>query len=338
MIADYEITGVKKAAALLIALGPEIASEIFSYLDEDTIEKISGEIAKTQGLYSDDREELIGEFINNLKKLKNNSYGGEAKAKDLLVKAFGRDRADDLLKKLTIIDVDREFSYFKNAEPEILASLLVTEHEQTTAVTLALLPPEISGRILRIFSPDLAKRVAVKMARTGRINPEAAAQIARKLKSRYKEILAKRENAESSGGVGTLADILSYMKSEDERKLMNFFDASMPGLSTQIRNTLFNFENISNLTNIEVRILIDEIKDDDLLAKALKGAGDEARFKILRNMSQNRATDIINTINMTGPLKISDVEKCRDEIVLKMRNLNDRGLISLKKDGEIYID
>ncbi len=128
------------------------------------------------------------------------------------------------------------------------------------------------------------------------------------------------------------------MKGDAESNLIKNFDQTNPELSEQIREKIFSFENILNLNNSEIRILIDELNDDFILAKSLKGAGDEIRFKVLRNMSQNRATDVITEMNEMGPIKLSDVETARREIVFIMRELHDNGVITILKDKEPMVE
>jgi len=98
------------------------------------------------------------------------------------------------------------------------------------------------------------------------------------------------------------------------------------------------FENIANLSNKEIRILIDEINDDFTIAKSLKGAEDDVKFKILRNMSQNRAENVLSEMSAMGAVRLKDVEECRDYIVSIMRELNENGLIVLRRDGEVYVE
>ena len=132
-------------------------------------------------------------------------------------------------------------------------------------------------------------------------------------------------------------DILKHMPGDDERKIIEDIEAVLPNVSSRLREKIFAFENVVNLSNAEVRILIDEIKDDALIAKALKGAGDEIRFKFLRNMSQNRATDILSDMEAMGSIRLTEVRESRDRIVLIMRALDDNGAIRLR-GGETYVE
>ncbi len=334
----FEMTGVERAAALLVALGPEIASDIMRHLDEESIEKISLEIAKINRLTSEDKEDLIGQFLIDLRKSGSFLYGGESRARELLIESFGEEKAERIIKKLTKIDAEKEFDFLKDVDTDIIAAFLNKEQPHVAAVTLSYLPPEKSASVLKALDPEIAKSSAIRMAKMNKVSPEALAGVARALKKRYNDHLKNKHEFHEAGGIDTLSEMMKYMSGDEERRLMNFFDKSIPDISNRIREKIFTFENIINLNNSEIRILIDEINDDHLIAKALKGAGDEIRFKILRNMSQNRATDIITDMNAMGPIRLNEVEDCRRIIVTIMRELSDNGVISLTKDKEIYIE
>ena len=334
----FEMSGAERAAALLVALGPEIASNILRHLEEESIEKISLEIAKFDSLSSDEKENLIGEFLIDLKKAKSGIYGGENKARELLIEAFGREKADELLIKIKAVNVEKEFDFLEDVDTELLVTFLKDEHSQTLAVALSYFKPEKSAKIIEALEPKKAKEIALCMAKMSDVNPEAVSSIAIGLKEKYKNYLKNAQSFKSIGGINSLTEILSFMNGEEEKKIMGFFDHSMPDVSKQIRDKIFSFDNIVNLNNKEIRILVDEINDDSLIARALKGADDDIRFKFLRNMSKNRATDILSNIDDLGLIRLDEVEECRDKIIYVMRTLNNSGIIILKKDREIYVE
>ncbi|MCP4137943.1 MAG: flagellar motor switch protein FliG [bacterium] len=336
----HEMTGAERAAALLIALGREQASAILQNFDEEEIEKISIEIAKIEGLSPIDQENLVGEFLIDLKKSKNTVRGGEEKAKDILTTAFGKEKAAELLGKMEALNLEKGFEFLADIDPEVLVSFLKDEHPQTITVTLSHLPAPKSAAILRQLPRPLAKEIAIRMAKMTNISPEAVVRIAETLKKRYNEFLEKGNLLSdlSNGGINSLVNILGHLPGEDEKRLMEHFDSSVPDISKEIRNKIFTFEAVVTLTNTEMRVLIDEINDDILVAKALKGAGDDIRFKFVRNMSRNRATDVVTELGRMGPLRLSEIDDCRSIIVGIMRELNDSGVITLRRDGEVYVE
>jgi flagellar motor switch protein FliG len=263
----FELTGTQRAAALLIAIGPQTAAGILKHLDEESIDKLTIEMAQIDRLSPLEKEDLIGEFL---------------------------------------IDLRKAARGIQDIEPEILFELLKDEHPQSLAVIFAYLKAQQSGYIMKKLTREISSDVALRIARMSTVSQEAVAAMAVKLKEKYKLYLQKSEG-DLSGGVDTLINIMNHMKGSEEKKLMDNLEVHIPDVSTDIRRRLFMFENIATLSNMEVRILIDEIQDDRCIATALKGAGDEVRFKILRNMSQNRATDIINELDVRKGFSLKQV-------------------------------
>lgn len=233
------------------------------------------------------------------------------------------------------IDVDKEFATLNEIEDEALISFLKDEHPQTIAVAMSFLASEKSAAIMTALDQNRAKEVAIRMARMDRVMPEAVAGIVKTIKKKYQDYQKKNQGL-SAGGLDTLIDILQHMPGDDERKIIQDLEIAMPNVSQQITDKIFTFENVASLTNQEMRILIDTINDDTTIAKALKGAGDEIRFKFLRNMSQNRATDILTDMDVMGVVRLSEVEDYRNKITSIMRALDDNGVINLR-GGQTFV-
>ena len=61
-MASETLTPIKKAAAIVIALGAERASEVYKFLNEEEIEQLSLEIAKLERLSPEDMQETVEDF------------------------------------------------------------------------------------------------------------------------------------------------------------------------------------------------------------------------------------------------------------------------------------
>ncbi len=333
-----EMTGAEKAAALMVALGPDAAAEIMKHLDEESIQRISREIAVVERLTPREREDLIGEFLIDLRKRKKTVQGGENVARELLLASFGEEKAAGILKKLTRQNLEKGFEFLAGIEPDVLYSFIQGEHPQTIAITLAHLPAARAAEVLKLLPPADAKEAALRMARMEKTSPDAVLEIARVIRKKYEKLQQSGRRFEAAGGVDALVSILGHMSGEQEKKLMDHFDGSMPEISHEIRERIFTFDNIANLSNQEMRVLIDELHDDRVIAMALKGAGDEIRFKFLRNMSRNRATDILAEMDALGPQRLGDIQEARDYIVGHMKRLDIEGTISIRKEKEKYVE
>jgi len=333
----FNMTGAEKAAALLMILGPDIASEIFRHLDEESIEKLSAGIVRMQALPDDEKEELIGEFIIEIRKSPKNSTGGINKARKMVVDAFGEEKADELIKRIENRDIETNFKFLNELKDSDLIDLLNDEQPQVIALVIKFLKPQKGGMVLKNMTRDKSKEVGVKLAMMKNPSLEAAVAVARALKKRWKSKENISENG-NIGGVKSLANILNHMSSDKEKEILKVMEMTDPQISKEIMEMTFTFENIVNLTNREIRILVDEINDDFIIAKSLKGASDDVKFKVLRNMSQNRAEAVLAEMNDMGAVRLKDVEECRDYIVDIMQQLDENGVIVIKRDGETYIE
>ncbi len=334
----FNMKGTERAAALLVILGKDAAADIMKHLDEESIEKLTREMVRIQRLESFEKEELFGEFLIELRKCSSGNTGGINKAREIVREAFGDEKAVEIIGRINQKNPEAGFAFLNDVDPSVVLSILSNENAQMIALVLSFLKPKKAGQILKEMPKDRAREVALKMAKLTKPSPEAAMAVSKAMKARFREIQENETGIESGNGINSLVNILSHMTSEQERSFIGRLDFEQPDLKKRILERIFVFDNIINLSNSEVRILIDEVNDDLIIAKALKGAGDDIRFKLLRNMSQNRATDIINEMELMGPVRIDEIERSRAVIVDIMKSLSDNGVITVKRDGEIYVD
>ena len=78
-----------KAAAVLIALGEDSASEVVKYRHEGEVESLSAEIAQINSLSAEEKDAIINEFYEMCIAQKAITEGGLDYAKSVLKKAFG---------------------------------------------------------------------------------------------------------------------------------------------------------------------------------------------------------------------------------------------------------
>jgi flagellar motor switch protein FliG len=334
-----EMNGTEKAAALLVAMGHEAAAEIMRFLDDDSLVRISTEMAQIERLSPTQREELIGEFLIQLKKMKKSASGGEEIARKLLLDAFGAEKADSVLLRVKQMNIDDCFDFLADVDPRIIADMTINEHPQIIAMMLSNLDPVAAGQVLRFYPKDISAEAAVRIARMGKVSPEAVVQISSSLRKKYEEIKNRAKTVNAPGGVNTLASILNHLGGDDEKRLMMHFDDEMPEFAQEIRKKIssIEFEAIAGLSNKEIRLVLGRIAENRIIAKSLKGCNEETKFKVLRNMSTNRADDVISLVDLMGPVRLSEVTDARQQIVSVMKELEETGKIVIRRTGEDYI-
>lgn len=328
----------EKAAAFLIAIGPDAAAEIYRHLDEKTMLRISAEMARIDRLDPSERDDLIGEFINGIRNSRGTIYGGEEFARTFLTESIGAEKASTIIRKLELRNLDDTFEFLREAEPEVIRDLIKAESPQTCAVVIAKLGGERAAAVLKIMDRSLARETAVRLAKMKKISPEALLELSRILRKRFEAMNATAVAPASAGGTEALMRILNHVDGGSENRILSKLDETLPTQAREIRERIYSFESVVTLANAEIRILIDEINDDRLIALALKGAGDDVRFRMLRNMSNNRATDVLTEIERMGPKRITEILEARQKIVGIMKRLNENGSIILKKNAEPMIE
>src|SRR5580698_3106327 len=102
---ESSLPGIRKAAILMIMIGPEASSAIFRSLEEDEVQRISREIARVQTMTPEDAEGVLEEFYQMSVAHDYVIKGGVEYARKVLDNAFGPEQArrifDRLMKTLS---------------------------------------------------------------------------------------------------------------------------------------------------------------------------------------------------------------------------------------------
>ncbi|MGD0138945.1 MAG: flagellar motor switch protein FliG [Tepidisphaeraceae bacterium] len=329
-MAEEEITGVRKAAVLMLSLTQEQASEILKRLPPAAVEEVVREIAVIKDVAVEQRSEVFGEFYNLALANSSMNEGGLEYAKALVRKSLGDNDADRVLKQVTQQVQTTPFSFLQKAESENLLTFIQDEHPQTIALILAHLPPQKASEILVGLPSQKQIEVVKRVANMEQTNPEVIKEVERGLEHRLSDIVS--QTFEKAGGVDTVAEILNLADRSTEKGIMEGLEAEDPDLVEQIRRLMFVFEDILLVNDKGIQSVLKEI-DNDELALALKTASDELKQKIFKNMSERAAQLIQEDMQYMGPVRVSDVEAAQQKIVDVVRRLEDAGEIIISGRG-----
>ena len=327
--------GAKKAAMLLLSMGKEEAAKVLSHLDDKMIEEIILEMSKLKSIPRTDKDILLKEFKETMDKIAFESRGGVEVAKDILSKSLGIEKAENILQKVGKKDIHKDFEFLNEVDPHAIAAILGKEAAQTIAVTLSYINPKKAAEVLKQFPNELRSQVAIKMAMTSKTHPEAVSEIAKVIKRKYES----RDKSEftTSGGTESLASILNHLDKNLEENILRELGNHAPELANQVKEKLYAFEDLLNLTGKEMRILINRLGGNDLLILALRGAGDEIRQHFFNALSQNRASDIIEEMESRGKVTLREITTSRGEILNIARKLEEEGHIVIKKERDEFV-
>lgn len=336
MYQSSELTGRQKAAILLISLGPDIAAQIFKFLREDEIEKLTLEIASQGKVTQEDKDRVLAEFHQMCLAKEYISSGGLEYAKEILEKALGQEKSVAIINRLTSSLQIRPFDFARKTDPAQLLNFIQNEHSQTIALIMAYLQSDQAAAILSALPPDRQVDVAKRIATMDRTSPDVIKDVERILERKLSSMAT--QDFTSAGGVDSIVAVINKVDRATEKTIIENLEVQNPELAEEIKKRMFVFEDIVLLDDRSLQLVLREVDSKDL-ALALKAASSEVAEKIYKNMSK-RASDMLREeIEYMGPVRIRDVEECQQKIVNVIRRLEDSGqiIVSRGKGDEVIV-
>lgn len=330
MAKTEEITGVQKAAILLIALGPDKSASIFKHLKEDEIEQLTLEIANTRSISPALKDSVMDEFYEVCLAQQYIAEGGINYARDLLEKALGVDRARDVIGKLTASLQVRPFEFVRKTDAAQLLNFIQDEHPQTIALILSYLSTAQASAIISSLSPDKQTDVAKRIAQMDRTSPDVIKEVEKVLEQKLSSLV--NQDYTIVGGVDSIVEILNTVDRGTEKHIMESLEIEDPELADEIRKKMFVFEDILTLDDRSIQRVLREV-DNNELAIALKGSNEEVQNLIFNNLSKRLAAMIKEDMEFMGPVRMKDVEEAQQKIVNIIRKLEDSAEIIISRGG-----
>ena len=325
-----EYNGIQKAAILLIALGPEKSASIFKHLKEDEIEELTLEIANTRSVSPQTKESVLNEFYQVCLAQQYIAEGGIGYAKELLDKALGSDKAQEVITKLTASLQVRPFEFVRKTDPSQVLNFIQDEHPQTIAMILSYLSAAQSAMILGALTPEKQADVAKRIAKMDRTSPDVIKEVERVLERKLSSLI--NQDYTIVGGVDAIVGILNTVDRGTEKHIMESLEIEEPELADEIRKKMFVFEDILLLDDRAIQRVLRDVDNADL-ELALKSTGEEVQNAVFRNLSKRLAAMIKEDMDFMGPVRMKDVEEAQQKIVSVIRKLEDAGEIVISRGG-----
>ncbi|MBI3525151.1 MAG: flagellar motor switch protein FliG [Betaproteobacteria bacterium] len=317
--------GVEKGALLLLSLGGDEAAEVLKHLGPKEVQKLSKAMANLKATPREKVEAVLDELDQDTERGTAFS-ANEDQIRAMLTKALGDDRAANLLSKILAGSDTAGIEGLKWMDASTVADMIRNEHPQIIATILVHLEFDQVGEILKLFTERLRNDVVLRIATLEGVQPLALAE----LNDVMARMLASSSNVKKAamGGVRHAAEILNFVGQATETAVIDSVREYDPELAQKILDEMFVFENLLDVDDRGVQLLLREIQSDSLIV-ALKGASEELRQKIFKNMSSRASEMLKEDLEAKGPVRLSEVEAEQKEILKIARRLSDEGQIQL---------
>lgn len=327
------LVGRRKAAVLMAALGPDLAAEVMQHLREEEIEGLSLEMAKMGSVDEHVTESILDELAaaagpDGL----GDVAGGIEFARDVLERALGTDRAEELLGKLSTVIEVRPFEFLRRTSPEQIVAFLATESPQAIALVLANLQTGLAAQVLARLPETTRPDIALRIARMGETSPPVIQQVEEVVRRKLTAVVGQEYAA--AGGVKSLADILNHADRTTERAVLDCLTETDPELAEEVRRMLFVFEDIAQLEDRAIQQIVREADQKDLVL-ALRGVPPAVKQRLMSNMSERGAAMLQEEMDIQQPQRKRDVEAAQGRVLSVVRRLEEDGtIVIVRGDGE----
>ncbi len=327
-----EMTMTQKVAILLVQLGEDVTSTIFSRMNVEAITEISKYIANNRAIEKNVGAAVLEEFYAIIQSNQYLNTGGLDYAREILYKALGPEEAKKVLERLSkTMQSSQNFAYLSKIKPQQLADFIMTEHPQTIALILAHMDPSAAAETLYIFPDDLRAEVAMRMAKLGDISPSIIKRVSAVLESKLEALATYKVEV---GGPRSVADVFNRLGAKVSKATLAQIEQLDQELASSIKEMMFTFEDMVDLDANSIREILKAVDKNDLML-ALKSSADELKEKFYANMSQRAKDSFIEEMQFLGAVKVKEVEGAQRKIVDAVQALAEQGVLQLGESEEM---
>ena len=324
----------RRVAKFFVIVGIDEAAKILPHLTEEQTEKIIPEIASIQKITPEESASILEEFESLVEKAR--EEGGLETARNILTKAYGSEKAEDMLKKSVKYPDGKPFDYLSDANAERIKVLIDGESDAVKSLVLSQIEPKKAAKVINLMDVDDKKKIVLRLAKMKPVAPEVLAEIDRSL---HEKLLTQNtENSQNMDGRGVLAQILKRMNPSVENSIINTLSEQDPELGEDLRKRLFTEEDVIGSDDRFIQNYLHDMEDRDI-AVLIYGKNDAFREKILSNVSKNRRRVILDEESMIHHLTKSDSEKMTSSFYSVLRRAWENGdlRVSGRDEGEVYV-
>ena len=322
----------EKVAILLIQLGEDTTTNLFSHMEVDIVTDISKYIATVKNIDKNVANAVLEEFYAILQSNQYIRSGGMEYAKEILYRTFGSEAAQKIMDKLSkSMENTQSFGYLEQIKPQQLADFIVTEHPQTVALILAHMDPTSAAETISFFPDELKSEVTIRMANLGDISPSVVKRVSAVLENKLESLTSYKVEV---GGPRAVAEILNRLGQKASKSTIAYIEQTDEELANTIKEMMFTFEDIMKLDSTAIREILKVADKKDLMV-ALKGAADELRDKFMENMSQRAQDAFLEEMGFLGAVRVKDVEDTQRRVVDEVQKLAEQGVIQIGEAEEM---
>ncbi|GEO42920.1 flagellar motor switch protein FliG [Skermanella aerolata] len=320
---DYRtLTGPEKAAIMMLALGEEHATKLFTHMDDEEIRELSQTMANLGTVSSTIIERLFVEFAEQISST-GSLVGTYESTERLLLKVLDNEKVNQIMEDIRGPAGRTMWDKLANVNETVLANYLKNEYPQTVAVVLSKIKGEHAARVLAQLPESFAMEVVMRMLRMESVQKEVLDDVERTLRTEFMSNLARTSRRDAHE---MMAEIFNNLDRNTESRFLAALEERNRDSAERIKALMFTFEDLSKLDPSGVQTLL-RVVDKPKLGLALKGSSETLRDLFFTNMSERAAKIMREDMAAMGPVRLRDVDEAQMYMVQVAKDLAARGEI-----------
>ena len=328
-------SGTERAAILLLSLGEAEATEVMRHMGAKDVQRIGAAMTQLQNISRAEVTDVLADFTKNLESQTSLGVGVDDYLRKVLIGALGEDKAGGVIDRILFGRSSKGLEALKWMDSRAVAELIRQEHPQIISIVLAYLDADQSAEVLALFPDWLRADVVMRIATLDGIQPSALHELDEVIE---KQFAGKTGALKTSviGGIKTAAQIMNFMDSSQESALIESIRKVDDTLGGKIQDLMFVFGDLVDIDDRGMQEVLRAVPGEKLLV-ALKGADEDLKAKIFKNMSQRAAEMLRDDLESRGPVRLSEVEGAQKEILAMVRKMSEAGTIQIGGKGEQFV-
>src|SRR6201746_2727003 len=266
------LSGPKRAAILMLALGEKYGGKVWSLLDDDEVRELSIHMSTLGNVEADIVEDLMIEFVSRMSA--SGALMGTFDATERLLQQYlPSDRVVGIMDEIRGPAGRNMWEKLSNVQEEVLANYLKNEYPQTVAVVLSKLRPEHAARVLAILPEDLSLDVVSRMLKMEAVQKEVLERVEATLRTEFMSSLSQTRRRDAHE---VMAEIFNNFDRQTETRFMTSLEEANREAAERIKGLMFTFDDLVRLDAGSAQTLMRQV-DKDKLGIALKGATEPVR-------------------------------------------------------------
>src|SRR3982751_395497 len=323
------LSGPRRAAVLMLALGEKYGGKVWSLLDDDEVRELSMVMSTLGTVEAEVVEDLLLEFVSRMSA--SGALMGTFDGTERLLQLYlPPERVNGIMDEIRGPAGRNMWEKLSNVQEEVLANYLKNEYPQTVAVVLSKLRPEHAARVLAILPEDLSLDVVNRMLKMEAVQKEVLERVEATLRTEFMSSLSQTRRRAAHE---VMAEIFNNFDRQTETRFLTSLEEANRESAERIKSLMFTFDDLVRLDTASAQTLMRHV-DKDKLAIALKGASETVRQFFLGNMSTRAAKMLVDDMQSMGPVRLRDVDEAQVLLVNLAKDLAAKGEIILSKSRD----